>query len=429
MMTDVLIIGAGLAGLGAALACREAGLDFLILEAAAAPGGRARTRHIRTGSGAGVAVDMGGHWLHGEDSPLRALVERYGLKARPDEGDFFISEHGQLRQTGEDWIERAIDPDLARRIRLGDAPDVPLSDLARDEHGRVWLEDFGYLWNGVEPPLRPSAREFLTDENTPGGLQIEGGAGALIEALCIDIGWTRIRCNTAVTHIAAISDGVCARAKDGQGGEATAWLARRAIFTGSLGVLKSGAVTFDPPLSQATRSHLDGLIMGEMNKIVIAVDPDFFASRGIAIDTAYELLDARPPHFCHVHSGGQPVIQLYACGERARRIERLSAGQATGYVSARLRHIPALAGFETHIQGAPMVSNWCGNPFTRGAYSALLPGYLRSGPRVEGPLVLCGEAFDARFPASLAGAWRSGQAAVRALGVAGRAVKSAVLAV
>ena len=35
MMTDVLIIGAGLAGLSAALACRDAGLDFRVLEAGA----------------------------------------------------------------------------------------------------------------------------------------------------------------------------------------------------------------------------------------------------------------------------------------------------------------------------------------------------------------------------------------------------------
>lgn len=409
MMTDVLIIGAGLAGLSAALACRDAGLDFRVLEAGAAPGGRAQTRRVGGAKG-GWPADMGGHWLHGEDSPLRALIERYRLPARPDEGAFFISENGHLHASDDDWLTRVIDGDLARRIRLGEAPDVPLPDLAKDEEGRVRLEDFGYLWNGLEPPLRPSAREYLTDENTPGGLQLGGGVGALIEALAGDIGYARIRCNTAVTHVAAISDSVCARASDG-----TSWLARRAIFTGSLAVLTSGMVRFDPPLSDATRTHLDGMVMGEMNKIVIAVDHAFLRERGVAPDTAYELLDARPPHFCHVHSGGAPLIQLYACGERARRIERLNADQAVGYVSALLRHIPALAGFEAHMHGPPLISTWSANLFTQGAYSALLPGRRRSGPCKEGPVVLCGEAFDERFPASLAGAWRSGQAAVRSL--------------
>jgi monoamine oxidase len=409
MMTDVLIIGAGLAGLSAALACREAGLDFRILEAGAAAGGRAQTRRI----GAHPA-DMGGHWLHGETSPLRAVIDRYGLDARADEGEFYISENGSLRRSDEDWLERALDQDLARRIREGQAPDAPLPDLARDERGRVWLEDFGYLWNGLEPPLRPSAREFLTDENTPGGLQLRGGIGALIEALASDVGHARIRSHTVVTHLISISDSVCARASDG-----STWLARRAIVTVSLGVLTSGMIRFDPPLSESARAQFDGMRMGDMNKIVIAVDPGFFRDRGVAPDTAYELLDARPPHFCHVQSGGLPLIQLYACGQRARQIERLSAEQATGYVSALLRHVPALAGFEAHMQDAPLISTWSSNLFTQGAYTALLPGHKRSGPRVEGPIVLCGEAFDERFPASLAGAWRSGQAAVRRLGETG----------
>lgn len=410
MMTDVLIIGAGLAGLSAALACRDAGLDVRLLEAGAGPGGRALTRRI----GSGQPADMGGHWLHGEDSPLRGVIGRYGLEACADEGEFYISENGVLRQSDEDWLERAIDDDLARRIRLGETPDIPLPDLARDAHSRVWLEDFGYLWNGLEPPLRPSAREFLTDENTPGGLQLTKGVGALIEALANDVGHARIRSHTVVTHLISISDSVCARGSDG-----STWLARRAIVTVSLGVLTSGMIAFDPPLSDATRAHLDGMVMGEMNKIVIAVDPAFFRQRRIALDTAYELLNSRPPHFCHAHSGGLPLIQLYVCGQRARQIERLSAEQATGYVSALLRHIPALAGFEAHMQGPPLISTWSSHLFTQGAYSALLPGHQRSGPRVEGPIVLCGEAFDERFPASLAGAWRSGQAAVRSLGETG----------
>lgn len=410
MMTDVLIVGAGLAGLSAAMACRDAGLDVRLLEASATPGGRAQTRRLVNG----LPADMGGHWLHGEHSPLQLLAKRYGLTAHADEGDFFISENGQLHKAPEDWIERAIDMDLARRVRLGEVADVPLPDLARDAHGRAWLEDFGYLWNGVEPPLRPSAREYLLDENTPGGLQLSDGIGALIDALARDIGYANIRFHTTVTHIIAISDGVCVRCTDG-----TTWLARRVIFTGSIGVLKSGMVKFDPPLSTDTRAYLDGLVMGEMNKIVLAVDRDFFVSRDIAPDTGYELLDARPPHFCHVYSAGQPIIQLYACGERAGRIERLNADQATGYVSALLRYVPDLTGFESHMQGPPLVSSWCRNLFTQGAYSALLTGHRRSGPRVEGPIVLCGEAFDERFPASLAGAWRSGEAAGRALGDSG----------
>ncbi len=407
MMTDVLIIGAGLAGLSAGLACQARGIDCRVLEAGGEIGGRAITR--RTASGA--AADMGGHWLHGDNTPLKGLIARYGLAAHEDEGPMFICEDGDVRQASEDdWLDAAIDQARAGRIRLGLEPDCPLPDLARDERGRRRLSEFALMWDGVEPPLSPSALEFLTDENTPGGQQIGGGMGALTRALAQAIGYDRVRLHTAVTRIVSISDGVAAEASDG-----TRWNARRMIFTGSVGVITSGMVAFEPPLSRGFRDHLAGLVMGEMGKIVIEVEPAFLAERGIAPDTSLLLLDATPPHFCHVHSQGLPLISLYVSGQRAENIERLNAAQALGYVSTLLRPYRAMNGFEAHMVGDPLISHWIGNPYTRGAYSALLPGHRRSGPRMEGAVCFCGEAFDERFPASLAGAWRSGEAAVKLL--------------
>ena len=406
MMTDVLIIGAGMAGLSAGLACRSRGIDFRLFEAGGETGGRAITRR----TAAGTAVDLGAHWMHGEDTPLHGLLSHYGLTWREDRGQFLICENGTTRRDDGDWLEKVIDQEKAGRVRSGAAPDCPLPDLGVDGHARQILTEFALMWNGIDPPVEPSAREFLTDENTPGGLQPDGGVGAVMARMAAEVGHDRIRLHTAVTRMTAISDGVQVEAADG-----TRWNARRAIFTGSLAVLKSGMVRFEPGLSRATLDHLDGLVMGEMNKIVVELEAGFFDERGIEPDTAIELLDARPPHFCHLRSAGLPTINLYVSGRRARDIERLNADQALGYVSALLKPVKALAGFEAHVVGEPILSHWVGNPFTRGAYSACLPGYRRSGPRVEGAVVLSGDTFDDRFPASLAGAFRSGQAAVEKL--------------
>ena len=403
MMTDVVIVGAGLAGLRAALACRARGLDCRILEAGGEVGGRALTR--RTASGA--PVDLGGHWLHGENTPLGAVLAKYGVAAGEDDGDMFICEGGKIRQAQEeDWLDSAIDQARAERVRSGAEADCPLPDLARDARGRKRLSEFGLMWDGVEPPLAPSALEFLTDENTPGGLQLDGGMAALTQRLAEDIGHDRIRLHTAVTRIATISDGVHIEASDG-----THWNARRALFTGSVGVIAAGMVAFDPPLSPAFRQHLSGMIMGEMAKIVVEVDPAFLDARDVKPDTGLLLLDATPPHFCHIRSHGVPTINLYISGHRAADVERLNDAQALGYVSTLLRPFTPLNGFEAHMTGEPLISHWVGNPYTRGAYSALLPGHRRRGPWMEGAVCFCGEAFDARFPASLAGAWLSGEAA------------------
>ncbi|MBW8734560.1 MAG: FAD-dependent oxidoreductase, partial [Asticcacaulis sp.] len=90
-MEDVIIIGAGIAGLSAALECKRAGLSFRILEACDQPGGRARSRTLLSGR----TVDLGAHWLHGDDNPLKRELDRYAIAWRKDEGDaLYVLEGG-----------------------------------------------------------------------------------------------------------------------------------------------------------------------------------------------------------------------------------------------------------------------------------------------------------------------------------------------
>ena len=412
-MEDVIIIGAGVAGLTAALECKRAGLSYRVLEACDQPGGRARSRTLASGR----VADLGAHWLHGDDNPLKAELDRYGIPYRRDEGEaIYVLEGGTLRREGDDWLEQAIDHDKADAILQGRAPDCAITELAADNEARRVLADFALLWDGVDPPVVPSAYEFLSDENTPGGLEIEGGMGALIESMAAEAGLARIHLRTSVSKIAETDEGVRIQAMDG-----SVWFARRVIFTGSLGVLKSNMVAFQPPLSGDFHEHLAGLVMGRVNKIVIDCDPAFFAERDVPVDMAIELLDIDPPHFCHVHSGGQPVIQLYVAGRQAEKIEGMTPPEALAYAAGVLRRVDMLRGFDLRAVSPAIVTRWVANPYTRGAYSCCLPGVKRSGPRIEGGIVFCGDTFDTRFPASVAGAYMSGKAGARitieALGV------------
>lgn len=412
-MEDVIIIGAGITGLTAALECKRAGLSWRILEACDQPGGRARSRSLSSGR----TVDLGAHWLHGEDNPLKAELDRYGISYRRDGGDaIHIQENGALRQAGDDWLDKAIDRDKADAVLSGGAPDCALTELAVDAEARKVLGDFALLWDGVDPPVVPSAHEFLSDGSTPGGLQIDGGMGELIGHMAEEAGLGRIHLRTSVSKIAETDDGVRIQAMDG-----SHWFGRRVLFTGSLGVLKSNMISFQPPLSGDFHEHLAGLVMGRVNKIVIEVDPAFLAARDIAADMAIELLDGDPPHFCHVHSAGQPVIQLYVAGRQAEKIEAMTPAEALAYAAGVLRQVEPLRGFDGHVLSPVIVTRWVANPYARGAYSCCLPGVKRSGPRVEGAIVFCGDTFDEQFPASVAGAYRSGQAGARlvieALGV------------
>ena len=82
---EVLIIGAGAAGIAAARALRAAGRSCLVLEARTRPGGRAATDSTTLGA----PFDLGATWLHAADrNPLRPLAEALGIRIEDDGAPF-----------------------------------------------------------------------------------------------------------------------------------------------------------------------------------------------------------------------------------------------------------------------------------------------------------------------------------------------------
>jgi len=73
---EVIVIGAGIAGLAAARDLSIDGYDVLVLEARNRIGGR-----IWTSRDLGVPADLGASWIHGfEDNPISRLAKRYGIE-------------------------------------------------------------------------------------------------------------------------------------------------------------------------------------------------------------------------------------------------------------------------------------------------------------------------------------------------------------
>ena len=75
-MFDLIIIGAGCAGLAAAREAKRCGLSYTVLEAQDRIGGRAYTNTTTFG----IPIDYGCHWLHAASvNPLRQLADDYGF--------------------------------------------------------------------------------------------------------------------------------------------------------------------------------------------------------------------------------------------------------------------------------------------------------------------------------------------------------------
>jgi monoamine oxidase len=97
---DVVVIGAGMAGLMAARALAEAGLKVLVLEAQDRIGGRILTRHVGD-----EAIELGAEFIHGRPAELWALIEEAGLETYERGGAQLCFEDGALSDCGGEMDE------------------------------------------------------------------------------------------------------------------------------------------------------------------------------------------------------------------------------------------------------------------------------------------------------------------------------------
>ena len=112
---DVVVVGAGMAGLTAARAMAKAGLKVLVVEAQDRIGGRIWTRHVGD-----EAIELGAEFVHGRPPELWALIEEAGLETYERDGSQICFEDGALSDcSGEMGISVA---DVERTCVNGPSP-------------------------------------------------------------------------------------------------------------------------------------------------------------------------------------------------------------------------------------------------------------------------------------------------------------------
>src|ERR1700722_14320186 len=94
---DVVVIGAGMAGLTAARALAEAGMKVLVIEAQERIGGRIWTQHVGD-----EAIELGAEFIHGRPSELWALIDEAGLEAYERDGAQVCFEDGVLADCNDE---------------------------------------------------------------------------------------------------------------------------------------------------------------------------------------------------------------------------------------------------------------------------------------------------------------------------------------
>ncbi len=406
---DLVVVGAGAAGLAAAKTAMELGLRVATFEAQDRIGGRAYTDDATLG----FPWDAGCHWLHSASvNPFTAMADEYGFTYHTTPFPWRSWVGGSLvSSSDEDVIDAFIDGCIVTAMRCGkEGVDVPLADVV--DLDSPWLDIFRYLINaewGVDYRAVSTldlSRYRDLDQNWPveqgyGALVARAGAGVDVElnAPVASIDWSapqQVRVTTPRGTVAA----------------------RAAIVTASTGVLADEVIAFDPPLPPWKQEAFAAVPLGRANKIALRFAPgalDDVPAGGVALPlSGDQSIGFRIKPFgrslADGYLGGPAAVELEAAGPEAA-------------VAAATEALARLLGSDVVSKiDATAVTQWASEPYIRGAYAAARPGYADRrtdlGRPVDDRLFWAGEATSPEFFSTAHGAWETGIAAARAAAAA-----------
>lgn len=375
---EVLVLGAGVAGLAAARALRGAGVATVVLEARHRLGGRVWTDRTI----APHPVELGAEFVHGDRAATWDLVRAARLATRPWRKDVDSLVHAEAGGWHTMAALRARDPGFDRTrtwagLTLRPHPFEDLETYLRRsgfDAAQLRYVRRSFANASGEAPERLSAAAALDGAvggagDDPGGdTWIVDGYDALIAHLAEG---TEVRLGSPVAAVAVGGDGVRVTLRgDGAAGARGPERARAAVIALPLGILQADAVAFDPPLAALKGEALAGLRAGAVVKLVYRLERPPVADRGIVA------LYARgsPPMWWSSSPADEPhpVWTGFVSGPDAAGLLRLPAERALEAALDTLRHEldePGLRALAARLVAWPL------DPYALGGYSHVLPGH------------------------------------------------------
>ena len=451
---DVIIVGAGVAGLAAARLLGEAGLRVLVLEARGRIGGRVWTIY----SPQGAPVELGAEFIHGLPPVIFDRVHAANLDVREFTGPKWVQVDGKLQRDQDFFAKtnRVLDRIDAR------GPDHSfsrfLSEIEDEDDAKLWGLEFVEGFHGalaerisVHSLLRSrKAEEELQGERS---FRLARGYGELLRVMkeALPEERVRIRLNTTVKAVRWAAHDVSVKARSA--GEDAEFRSPRLLVTLPLGVLQAppgsvGAVSFEPALEEK-KSALLLLFMGQTIRLSMMFSERWWDH---AAGSRYRAGELRDMSFIFSHEEwfptwwtsafstpsegapvshpstptegvpGTPAASLLTGWAASRRGERLSGRSSRFMRDHALDSLSSIFEYsrprlEQMLQGW-YVHDWQSDPFSRGSYSYV--GVHGEGAQAElarplaGTLFFAGEATNSEgHHGEVHGAIETGERAAR----------------
>ena len=421
---DVILIGAGVAGLHAGRLLAEAGQRVAIVEARGRIGGRIWTQRVSLGnSPLPMPVELGAEFVHGLPPATWSLIRQAALSTSEIDGSVFRFDGGRLMAANEQpaaervleqmmkWMRsqpsgsdlsfveylkgQAVDPLTARAasnyvegFNAADQKLISVASLVKQQAAedaiaadRLFRLDAGYA----------AIPNFLAEKF------IAAGGMLFLEAPVKKVVWSR----GAVSVETMRPDG------DRQ------YRSRRAVITVPLGVLQAQTIEFVPRPTEVLL-HANRLKMGAVVRMTLVFKQKFWEPRLSFLFAP----DESPPTWWTPVPHGAPLLTGWAGGTKAERLLELITvdGDASALRDLSLSTLAKIFALPLsdirQMLSSWHMHNWQSDEYARGAYSYLQVGALDAPEKlripVEDTLYFAGEHTD------VAGHWGTVHAALAA---------------
>lgn len=454
---DVIIVGAGMAGLTAAKVLKRAGRPFLVLEAQDRIGGRAWAD-----AEFATPIDLGGAWIHEiSTNPLTPLVLGSGHQVLATDvdashhlffkGGFASNEEralfkciqekmeeslekastGQLPEKSPELDARSVDPEKVAAFRKQDAASNYLpkeAECAKEakaikKGGATFAElralvalNAGPLESGVE--LERNSTVDAADFQAGDDRLIVGGFGGFVADYGREVA-SDVRLKAKVVEIDTQQSPAVVKTESG-----SLFYSRKVLVTVSTGVLARKIITFKPGLDADKEKAIQNIPMGILNKVILQFDPSKDKTFKFPTDGAADLSnrwvlyggdlknDADDLAFVF-RPAGKDIVIGFAGGRRAEEMEKDGNKKFVDMAKAALKDMCKCDVDKALVR--TVTTKWASSDISFGAYSAALPTNDAVDYRkilatpVKDTLYFAGEAcYNTKYNGSFAAAYSSG---------------------
>jgi monoamine oxidase len=405
---DVIIVGAGAAGIAAARRLAAAGRSFILLEASNRIGGRC----VAETASFGVPFDRGAHTIYSPDSnPLTKLASRTGLDISP------APSAQRIRIGRRNARESELEDYLTATVRANRAM-ADISRLRGDPSAASAVpKDLGEWQSTVEFALGPyssgkelgevSAIDLGRADSRDTAAICRQGYGALLAKLAEGI---PVQLDTAVKFVDVTARGSKVELATTKGTVS----GRFCIITASTNALLD-RIKFDGDLPKRHQEAFEKLRLGSFDHIALELNGN---PLGLPRDEpVFEKSSGPRTAALIANIGGTPLSVVDVAGKFGRD---LAAQGNKAMVEFAVEWLSGLFGPGVKkALGHSQVTQWAKDPWTQGAFSSASPGgqfarRLLMEP-VRGRVYFAGEAVHETAWGTVGGAWDSGTRAADAV--------------